>query len=139
MQSSVVGLHFTFLVCYNLGQNLLEILYFLTHRTPIPRIWYRYGPLSSPNPDHSCSVGMRNDLVFLAAVFISSHNAPSPTKGCSNSNLVPLWRRAYVTRQKRLCGRLEMIQLDFNIIFYGGKGSIFRCRCFQERYLDPRL
>ena len=86
MQSSVVGLHFTFLVSYNLGQNLLRILFFLTHRTPIPRIWYRYGPLSSAHPNHSCSVGMRNDLVFLAAVFISSHNAPSPTKGCSYSN-----------------------------------------------------
>jgi len=135
MQSSVVGLHFTFLVSYNLGQNLLGILYFLTHRTPIPRIWYRYGPLSSPHPDQGCSVGMRNDLVFLAAVFISSHNAPSPTKGCSYSNLVPLWRGAYVTRQKRLCGTLEVIQLDFNIIFMEGGAVVFVVIVFKNVFL----
>ena len=28
--------------------KIVEILHFLTHRTPIPRIWYHYGP--SPRP-----------------------------------------------------------------------------------------
>ena len=32
----------------NLGQKVLRILHFLTHRMPIPRIWYRYDP--SPRP-----------------------------------------------------------------------------------------
>ena len=32
----------------NLGQKVLGFLHFLTHRTPIPRIWYRYSP--SPHP-----------------------------------------------------------------------------------------
>ena len=29
---------------YNLGQKVLRILHFLTHRTPILRIWYHYDP-----------------------------------------------------------------------------------------------
>ena len=33
---------------YKLGQKVLTFLHFLTHRTPIPRIWYRYSP--SPYP-----------------------------------------------------------------------------------------
>ena len=32
----------------NLGQKVLRILHFLTHRMPIPRIWYRYDPFPRP-------------------------------------------------------------------------------------------
>ena len=104
MQSSVVGSHFTVLVSYNLGQKFLGILSFLTHRTPIPRIWYRYGPLPSPHPDHSCSVAMRNDLDFPVAVFVSSRNTPPQQKAA------------------RICVReTGNYPADFNITFYGGE------------------
>ena len=33
---------------YNLGEKVMRFLDFLTHRMPIPRIWYRYDP--SPHP-----------------------------------------------------------------------------------------
>ena len=36
------------LVGYNLGQKVLRILHFLTHKTPIPRIWYRYDLFPRP-------------------------------------------------------------------------------------------
>ena len=56
--------------CYcNLGQKVLRILHFLTHRTPIPRIWYRYGP-SSPHPGQNCLVGIRNDPAWLQHCFL---------------------------------------------------------------------
>ena len=53
MCSSDLSIHLicnTVCLCatYNLGQKVLGFLHFLTHRTPIPRFWYRYSP--SPYP-----------------------------------------------------------------------------------------
>ena len=104
---NVVGSHFTVLFSYNLGQKLLGILYFLSHRTPIPRIWYHYGPLPSPHTDHSGSFGMRNDLSFPAAVFISSRNAPPQQKAVSETSNDPARFQQY--------------------FFMGGRGSICSC------------
>ena len=33
---------------YHLGQKVLRIFHFLTHRMPIPWIWYCYGPFPHP-------------------------------------------------------------------------------------------
>ena len=41
---------------YNLGQKVLRSLHFLTHRKPIPRTCYRYGP--SPCPRWPCLLSL---------------------------------------------------------------------------------
>ena len=48
----------------NLGQKVMTILHFLTHRTPI-LLW----PLLLRHPGLSCLVGVRNDPAGLQHVF----------------------------------------------------------------------
>ena len=72
------------LVGYNLGQKVLRILHFLTHKTPIPRIWYRYGLFPRPTlvkgvysrskmiqPDFNIVFSVEGGVLVVASAFQS--------------------------------------------------------------------
>ena len=81
---NVVTCCFGRFVVYNLGQKVLRILHFLSHRTPIPRTWYRYGPSPLPHPCGSYLVWIRNDPALTAVKRKSMRNAHVPGPGRGN-------------------------------------------------------
>ena len=49
---------------YNLGQKVLRILHFLTHRRPTLRIWH-HGDPSPPLPGQCCLVGGKGEVSWV--------------------------------------------------------------------------
>ena len=49
---------------YNLGQKVLRILHFLTHRRPTLRIWHHADP-SPPLPGQCCLVGGKGEVSWV--------------------------------------------------------------------------
>ena len=61
----------------NLGQKLLRILLFLTHRKPTLRFWHHGDPLLPPLPGRCCLVGSKNVRATLQHCFIGGEGGRS--------------------------------------------------------------
>ena len=62
---------------YNLGQKVLRILLFLTHRRPTLRIWHHGDPSPPPLPGQCCSVGSKNVRATLQHCFFGGEGGVS--------------------------------------------------------------